>query len=317
MANGAPLLGIVVPCYNEEEVLPQTYSALTKVLDELISDCTIDSRSFIMFVDDGSKDSTWHLIQSFASSDAHIKGLKLAANAGHQNALFAGLMQARSLADCTISIDADLQDDTSVIRDFLREYKNGSQIVYGIRNERKTDTAFKRNSAQTFYKLMRMFGVKLRYNHADYRLMSKPALDALAEYKEGHLFLRGIVPLLGFKSSEVFYSRQERTAGTTKYPLKKMLSFAFDGITSFSSAPIKLITSFGIFALFMSLIAIIYVLISTFRGNIVPGWTSIMISVWVLGGLQLIAIGVVGEYIGKIFMEVKRRPRYIVEKFLE
>jgi len=317
MDSPAPLLGIVVPCYNEEEVLPQTYTALTGVLDMLISDNTIDNGSFILFVDDGSKDATWQLVQNFASADVRIKGLKLAANAGHQNALFAGLMQARSLADCTISIDADLQDDTSVIRDFLREYHNGSQIVYGIRNERKTDTTFKRSSAQTFYKLMRLFGVKLHYNHADYRLMSKAALDALAEYKEGHLFLRGIVPLLGFKSSEVFYSRQERAAGVTKYPLRKMLSFAFDGITSFSNAPIKLITSFGIFALFMSLVAIIYVLASIFAGNTVPGWTSIMISVWVLGGLQLVAIGVVGEYIGKIFMEVKRRPRYIVEEFVE
>jgi len=317
MEHSAPLLGIVVPCYNEEAVLPQTYTTLTGVFNALISDGTIDSGSFILFVDDGSKDSTWQLVQNFANTDKHIKGLKLAANAGHQNALFAGLMQARSLADCTISIDADLQDDTSVIRDFLREYQDGNQIVYGIRNERKTDTPFKRSSAQTFYKLMRLFGVKLRYNHADYRLMSKPALNALAEYQEGHLFLRGIVPLLGFKSSEVFYSRRERAAGVTKYPLRKMLSFAFDGITSFSNAPIKLITSFGIFALIMSLVAIIYVLTSILAGNTVPGWTSIMISVWVLGGLQLIAIGVVGEYIGKIFMEVKRRPRYIIEKFLE
>ena len=316
MEHTAPLLGIVVPCYNEEDVLPQTYTALTGVLNELASDGTIAEGSFVLFVDDGSKDSTWQLIQGFASDNKHIKGLKLAANAGHQNALFAGLMQARSLCDCTISIDADLQDDTTVIREFLQEYRNGSQIVYGIRNERKTDTTFKRGSAQTFYKLMRMFGVKLRYNHADYRLMSKPALDALAAYQEGHLFLRGIVPLLGFKSSEVFYSRQERAAGVTKYPLRKMLSFAFDGITSFSNAPIKLITGFGIFALFMSFVAVIYVLASIFIGNTVPGWTSIMISVWVLGGLQLIAIGVVGEYIGKIFMEVKRRPRYIVEKFL-
>ncbi|MCL2852022.1 MAG: glycosyltransferase family 2 protein [Defluviitaleaceae bacterium] len=317
MTQYVPTLGIVVPCYNEEEVLPRTLEALTGELDALVSDGMIGAESFILFVDDGSRDSTWRLIAGYAAADRRVKGLKLAANAGHQNALFAGLMQARASADCTISIDADLQDDTSVIREFLKRYAEGCQIVYGIRNERKTDTAFKRSSAQTFYKLMRLSGVKLRYNHADYRLMSRTALDALSDYREGHLFLRGIVPLLGFKSAEVLYSRKERAAGVTKYPLRKMLAFAFDGVTSFSKAPIKLITGVGLFGLLMSLVAIIYVVASILHGDIVPGWTSIMISVWVIGSLQLIAIGVVGEYIGKIFMEVKRRPRYVVEEFVE
>ena len=317
MTQPTPTIAIVVPCYNEEEVLPKTREALTQELDAFISDGLADSGSFILFVDDGSKDSTWQLILDYASDNRRIKGLKLAANAGHQHALFAGLMQCRTLSDCTISIDADLQDDTSVMREFLRRYSEGCQIVYGIRDERKTDTHFKRNSAQTFYKLMRMFGVKLRYNHADYRLMSRAALDAMAAYQESHLFLSGIVPLLGFKSAEVFYNRKERAAGATKYPLRKMLAFAFDGITSFSNAPIKLITGVGMFGMLMSLLAVIYVLASILHGDAVPGWTSIMISVWVIGSLQLIAIGVVGEYIGKIFMEVKRRPRYVIEKFIE
>jgi len=310
-------MGIVVPCYNEEEVLPAAREALLGQLDALISREAVSEGSFVLFVDDGSQDGTWRLIVEYAAADKRVKGLKLAGNAGHQNALFSGLMQARTISDCTVSIDADLQDDVAAIGYFLEKYAEGNHIVYGIRKERGTDTSFKRNSAQTFYKLMRIFGVKLRYNHADYRLLSRQALDALELYREGHLFLRGIVPLLGFRSAEVYYNRLERAAGVTKYPLRKMLSFAFDGITSFSNIPIRLITYAGIMTLAASVAAVAYVIASIAAGSVVPGWTSIMISVWVLGGLQLVGIGVVGEYIGKIFMEVKRRPRYVVEAFTD
>jgi len=311
-----PLMAVVVPCYNEADVLAQTHAELESVLLALIADGRVEDQSFILFVDDGSEDETWEIIEKLAkpSGASRVRGLKLAGNAGHQNALFAGLMHVRHRCDCAVSLDADLQDDTTAIGEFLKKYAEGSHIVYGIRGLRNTDTPFKRGTAEGFYSLMKALGVKLRHNHADYRLMSRQALDALSQYGENHLFLRGIIPLLGFSSAAVYYSRGRRVAGATKYPLRKMISFALNGITSFSNAPIRMITYMGILMLVLSVAAIIYSLVSVAAGRAVSGWASVIISLWFIGGLQFIAIGVVGEYIGKVFMEVKRRPRYIIEK---
>ncbi|MCR5801347.1 MAG: glycosyltransferase family 2 protein [Lachnospiraceae bacterium] len=311
-------LGIVVPCYNEEEVLGMTSEALRAVLDDLISKGKIASDSFIMFVNDGSKDRTWELIeeQHKLYKDKCI-GIKLARNVGHQYALTAGLLTAKDMCDVTISIDADLQDDVATIEDMIDKYHEGCQIVYGVRKERKTDSFFKRTTAQGFYKLMAAMGVKTVYNHADYRLMSKRALEEFAKYSEYNLFLRGMVPLIGFKTDCVYYDRKERAAGESKYPLKKMLALAFDGISSFSTKPITMILSIGFFIIFLSITAAVYALVSYGMGRVVPGWTSLILSLWFLGGLQLLAIGLVGQYIGKIYSEVKRRPRYAIEKILE
>ncbi len=310
-------LAIVVPCYNEEEVLEMSSEALRGVLDDLIDKRKISVDSFIMFVNDGSKDKTWELIEAEHEKYPYqVYGVKLAKNVGHQYALTAGLITAADLCDICVSIDADLQDDVNVIEYMVDKYHDGCDIVYGVRKERKTDTFFKRFTAQSFYKLMAHMGVNTVYNHADFRLMSCRALRQFSNYREYNLFLRGIVPLIGYKTDCVYYDRKERAAGVSKYPLKKMLALAFDGISSFSTRPIDLILTLGFIIVFLSFIALIYALVSYFTGNVEPGWTSLIISIWFLGGLQLLAIGLVGKYVGKTYIEVKHRPRYNIEKVL-
>ncbi len=310
-------LAIVVPCYNEEEVLNIAAKALRDVLDDLVNKGKIAKDSFILFVNDGSKDRTWELIEAeHKEHPVQVRGVKLAGNVGHQFALTAGLVTAKDLCDVTVSIDADLQDDVAVIEEMIDKYHEGCDIVYGVRKERKTDTFFKRTTAQGFYKLMSMMGVKTVYNHADFRLMSKRAVEEFSKYKETNLFLRGMVPLIGYKTDSVYYDRKERVAGESKYPLKKMLALAFNGISSFSVKPISMILGVGFFIIAFSVLAAIYALFSYFTGHVVPGWTSLMLSIWFLGGIQLLAIGLVGQYIGKIYIEVKQRPRYNIEKIL-
>lgn len=310
-------LAIVVPCYNEEEVLKIASEALRGVLDDLIGKGKIADDSFILFVNDGSKDKTWELIEEeHAAHPVQVYGIKLAGNVGHQFALTAGLITAKDMSDVTVSIDADLQDDVNVIEEMIDKFHAGCDIVYGVRKERKTDTFFKRTTAQAFYKLMHMMGVKTVYNHADFRLMSRRAVEEFSKYKETNLFLRGMMPLIGYQTDCVYYDRKERVAGESKYPLKKMLALAFNGISSFSVKPISLILGVGLFILFTSFVALIYALISYFSGHVVPGWTSLILSIWFLGGLQLLAIGLVGQYIGKIYIEVKQRPRYNIETVL-
>lgn len=311
------ILYIVVPCYNEEEVLAETTKRLTDKLNRMSADGLVSPDSKILYVDDGSRDATWNLIQDFNKNNPYVMGVKLSRNRGHQNALLAGLMTAKHLCDCAISMDADLQDDIEILDQFIQEYKNGCDIVYGVRGNRDTDTAFKRSSAQGFYKLMKLFGVELVYNHADFRLMSKRALEKLAEFDEVNLFLRGIVPQIGYKTATVEYERGERFAGESKYPLKKMLAFAFDGVTSFSVKPIRMITVAGLIIFLASLVILVYSLVVNAMGNTVLGWTSIVMSVWLLGGLQLMAIGIIGEYVGKTYMETKRRPKYIIDQILK
>ena len=310
-------LAIVVPCYNEEEVLKIASSALRGVLEDLISKGKISDDSFVLFVNDGSTDHTWELIEEeHAAYPMRICGVKLAGNVGHQFALTAGLLTAKDMSDVTVSIDADLQDDVTVIEEMMDKYHDGCDIVYGVRKERKTDTFFKRTTAQAFYKLMNLMGVKTVYNHADFRLMSKRAVEEFSKYKETNLFLRGMIPLIGYRTDNVYYDRKERIAGESKYPMKKMLALAFNGISSFSVKPISLIMGVGMFIIFLSVLAAIYALISYFTGHVVQGWTSLILSIWFLGGMQLIAIGMVGQYIGKIYIEVKGRPRYNIEKIL-
>ena len=310
-------LAIVVPCYNEEEVLQIASKALREVLDGLVKKGKIGADSFILFVNDGSKDRTWELIEAeHAAYPAQVFGVKLAGNVGHQFALTAGLITAKDLSDVTISIDADLQDDVNVIEEMIDKFHAGNDIVYGVRKERKTDTFFKRTTAQGFYKVMELMGVKTVYNHADFRLMSKRAVEQFSKYKETNLFLRGMVPLIGYQTDCVYYDRLERVAGESKYPLKKMLALAFNGISSFSVKPISMILGVGIFIVIASVLAAVYALISFFTGHVVPGWTSLILSIWFLGGLQLLAIGLVGQYICKIYIEVKQRPRYNIEKVL-
>ncbi|ULT56244.1 glycosyltransferase family 2 protein [Neobacillus drentensis] len=308
-----PVLTIVVPCYNEQEVLPETIRQLEGQLKELIADALISTQSKILLVDDGSKDRTWELIYKEGLRNNFVRGLKLSRNVGHQNALLAGLFTAKEHSDCVISIDADLQDDIRVIREFIVKFHQGFEIVYGVRKGRETDTLFKRSSAQGFYKLMKKMGVDLVYNHADFRLLSKRALQELERFNEVNLFLRGIVPLLGFRSDVVYYDRLERQAGETKYPFKKMIGFAFDGITSFSISPIRFVLLTGFVSFFMSLLFGGYFLFLKFFGTTLTGWTSLITSIWLIGGLQLIAIGLIGEYVGKIYKETKQRPKYIVE----
>ena len=308
-------LAIVVPCYNEEEVLETTNEELVRVLKDLIDKNKVSDDSYIMYVNDGSKDSTWNRILEAYNETKLVRGLNLAGNKGHQNALYAGLMYAKEDADMSISIDADLQDDTKVIEEMVDKYNQGIDIVYGVRNDRSSDSFFKRFTAQSFYRVMNMLGAKSIYNHADFRLMSKRAMDELALYKETHLFLRGIMPELGFKTDCVYYSRKERMAGESKYPLKKMLSFAFNGITSFSVKPLTMILWLGFAAIFISIAAIIYSLVRHFQGATITGWTSLFASIWFIGGVQLICVGVIGQYVGKTFMEVKERPRYYIESY--
>lgn len=311
-----PVLTIVVPCYNEEEVFDTAYNELKSVLSQLIDARYIDSYSKLLFVNDGSNDCTWDKIEHACISDENVNGIKLSRNFGHQNALLAGLEEAVKYSDCVISIDADLQDDIKVIKEFVLKYIEGNDIVYGVRSSRASDTFFKRNSALAYYRLMEKMGLPLIPNHADYRLLSKRALTTLLQYKETHLFLRGMVPLVGFKSTKVYYERKERAAGESKYPLTKMLSLAFDGITSFSVKPIRMIAIIGFLSAVVSFLAGIYVVIEKLLAQPVSGWASLMISVWFIGGLLLMSIGLIGEYVGKIYEEVKHRPRYIVEEIL-
>ncbi len=312
-----PVLYIVIPCYNEEEMLPITEKALTRLTDDMLAKKLIDPESRILLVDDGSKDKTWQVISGLHAKDPRYQGVKLAHNVGHMNALWAGMTLASEKCDCMISIDADLQDDINAMYGFLEEYKNGADVVCGVRSSREKDTAFKRNTAQMFYKMMNKLGVEMVYNHADYRLLSKRALDALLSFGEVNMFLRGMVPMLGFKVAKVEYERGVRVAGESKYPLKKMIAFAIEGITSLSNKPIRYVTVLGIICVLLSIAMGIYVLASLIGGHSVAGWASIMMSIWLLGGLQLVALGMIGEYIGKIYMETKRRPKFILEEFLK
>lgn len=305
-------LYIVVPCYNEEEVLAETTKRLTIKLDSMIQAGVISDASRIMYVNDGSKDKTWQMISGYFETNKYVTGVNLSRNRGHQNALLAGLMTAKEYADIVISMDADLQDDIEVIDKFVEEYNNGADIVYGVRNSRKKDSFFKKNTALMFYKLMAKMGVEIVYNHADYRLMSKRAIEELAGFKEVNLFLRGIIPMIGFKTAIVEYERDKRFAGESKYPLKKMIAFAIDGITSCSIKPIRLITTFGFMIFFVSMLLLIYVVIGHFLGNTVAGWPTLMVLMCFFGGFQIMSIGVVGEYVGKIYMETKERPRFII-----
>ncbi len=310
-------LMIVVPCYNEEEVFPSSAEQLIAVIKDLIKKEKISGDSGILFVNDGSRDRTWELISEAYKSSKYVYGLNLAGNVGHQNALLAGLNTVKDICDISVSIDADLQDDIGVIEEMVDKYYAGADIVYGVRSERGTDSFFKRTTAQTFYKFMAAMGVRSVYNHADFRLMSARAMKALSRYKERNLFLRGIVPEIGYKTDCVYYARKPRMAGESKYPLKKMLSFAWDGITSFSIKPITIVAVFGAIIIFCSVIAFIYTLISHFLGHTVPGWSSLMISIWFLGGVQLFSLGIVGQYVGKTYIESKERPRYNIEEFLD
>lgn len=310
------ILYIVIPCYNEEEVLHETKSQLLKKYNQLLNENKITPNSRIVFVDDGSKDKTWSMIEEIHKECAIFSGVKLSRNRGHQNALLAGLSTVAGLADAYISMDADLQDDINAIDGFLEEFGKGNEVVYGVRSARKKDTFFKRFTAEFFYKMMNKLGAEVVFNHADYRLLSERALQGLLEFKEVNLFLRGIVPMVGYKSSNVYYERNERFAGESKYPLKKMIAFATQGITSLSIKPIRMIISVGFFTFIISIAMLIYSLIRHLTGNTISGWTSTIISIWALGGLQLLAIGVIGEYIGKIYLETKERPRFIIDQFI-
>jgi len=310
-------LALVVPCYNEEAVIKISSEVLRGTLEDLIGKQKIAADSFVLFVDDGSKDRTWELIEEEHKQHEKIKGLKLAGNVGHQFALTAGLITAKDLSDVTVSIDADLQDDVAVIEEMIDKFHAGNDIVYGVRNDRSSDSFFKRFTAQGFYKLMAAMGVKTVYNHADFRLMSKRAVEQFSKYEESNLFLRGMMPLIGYQTDSVYYERKERVAGESKYPLKKMLALAFNGISSFSIKPISLIMTLGIVIIFLSFLAAVYALISYFTGHVTAGWTSLILSIWFLGGVQLVSVGLIGQYIGKIYIEVKHRPRYNVETFLD
>jgi len=309
-------LYLVIPCYKEEEVLPETAKRLQIKMQNLINSQKISADSKVVFVNDGSTDRTWEIIEQLHRENSLFEGVNLSKNRGHQNALLSGLMTVKDYADVTISMDADLQDDIDAIDEMLDKYYAGCDIVYGVRSKRETDTWFKKTTAEGFYKVMDWLGAKVVFNHADYRLMSKRALEGLAEFKEVNLFLRGLVPMVGYKSDIVYYERHERFAGESKYPLKKMLAFAFEGITSLSTKPIRIITAIGVAIMLMSLCMLGYFFVRYLTGNTVAGWASLAVSVWALGGLQLFAIGIIGEYIGKVYLETKHRPRYIVEQYL-
>ena len=313
---GKPILWIVIPCYNEEEVLPVTAPLFLQRIKEMAAAGKISDKSRVLFVNDGSKDNTWNMIKDLHKKNEIFQGINLSKNMGHQNALLAGLMTAKDLCDAAISLDADLQDDINAIDGMVDKFIDGCDVVYGVRSKRATDTFFKKFTAESFYKLMNSMGANTVYNHADYRLMSRRALMALAEFGEVNLFLRGIVPMVGFKSDVVYYERAERFAGESKYPLKKMLSFAIEGITSLSTKPIKIITGLGFFIFFVSIVVLIYSLVRHFTGQTIPGWTTTVLSVWAIGGLIMISLGVIGEYIGKIYLETKNRPRFIIESYV-
>lgn len=311
-----PTLAIVIPCYNEEEALPFTTAKLIAILDRMSAEGLVATDSFILCSNDGSRDKTWEVINRLHADDSRIKGISLAHNRGHQYALLAGLMTVKDMCDAAVSIDADLQDDPEAIVEMVRQYNAGKEIVYGVRSSRKTDTWFKRTTAHGFYKFQAAMGLKTVFDHADYRLMSARALDLLSGYHESNLFLRGIVPQIGLDTAIVKYERHERVAGESKYPLGKMISFSIDGITSFSAKPIRLIFFVGLTFMILDILVALYVLISYFRHDTIWGWSSIMLSVWFLGSLMLMGIGIVGEYIGKIFVEVKQRPRYAIRESL-
>lgn len=306
----------VIPCYNEQEVLPITAEQLRIKYDQLLQSGLIAESSRILLVDDGSKDCTWQIISQLHQKDSRFQGVKLSRNRGHQNALLAGLMTARSFCDAAISLDADLQDDINAMDAMLQKFQDGCDIVYGVRSDRETDTVFKRCTAQGYYKFMSGMGGELVYNHADYRLMSRRALDGLAEFGEVNLFLRGIVPMIGYRSDIITYARKERPAGKSKYPLKKMLAFAWEGLTSLSIRPIRMITILGTLIFLVSIGMLIYSVIRHAMGATITGWTSLAVSIWAIGGLQLLAIGIIGEYIGKVYLETKSRPKYIIETYL-
>lgn len=315
--NKIPILYVVIPCYNEEEVLYETTKRMKEKIQALIKNKTISDKSKVMYVNDGSKDKTWEIIKETNAKEPIFTGITLSRNRGHQNALLSGLMTAKNYADVVISMDADLQDDINAIDKMLEKYFAGNDIVYGVRSARKKDTWFKKTTAESFYKFMKVLGVDVVYNHADYRLTSKRVLEEFAKFKEVNLFLRGIFPLIGYKSDIVYYERNERFAGESKYPLKKMLNFAWDGITSFSVKPLRFICTIGFVILFVSIIIMIYSLIRKLTGNTVDGWAFLSISIWFIGGLQMISIGIIGEYIGKMYNETKQRPRYIISENLE
>ena len=315
--TGNDILYLVIPCYNEEAVLHETAKQLLAKMKSMFDRGMISRESKIMFVNDGSRDRTWEIIKELHESNPIYSGVKLSRNKGHQNALLAGLMTAKEKADMAISLDADLQDDVDVIDQMVEKYYEGNDVVYGVRSARDTDTFFKKFTAEGFYKIMQAMGVEIVFNHADYRLMSRRALEGLSEFREVNLFLRGIVPLIGYKSDIVTYERHERFAGESKYPLKKMLAFATDGITSFSIKPIRMITTCGFLIFAISILMLLYFLVVHFMGRTVHGWTSTIVSIWAIGGLQLLAIGIVGEYIGKIYLETKARPKYIIETVLD
>lgn len=312
--NNLPVIAVVLPCYNEELALPKSMPVMKEILNGMIDKGEISSESFVLCVNDGSKDKTWEVIKELNRNDQNIKGITLAHNSGHQYALYAGLMSVKDRCDAAISIDADLQDDPNAIVEMIKLFKEGYEIVYGVRSSRETDTWFKRNSARAFYKLQKNMGLQTIYDHADYRLMSQRALDFLSKYKEHNLFLRGIIPQIGLSTAIVQYKRNIRVAGESKYPFRKMLAFSVDGITSFTAKPIRLIFFTGLILMVLDILVAVYVLLSYFQGNVVGGWTSIMLSIWFLGSLLLIGLGIIGEYIGKIFVEVKNRPRYIIEE---
>ena len=311
------ILNVVIPCYNEEEALESTYKVLNKKMNSLIKENLISKKSKVVLVNDGSKDNTWNVIKKLHEENNMYVGVNLSRNKGHQNALLAGLMYAKDNCDISISMDADLQDDINVMDDMIKKYNEGSEIVYGVRNSRKKDSFFKRFTAEGFYKFMNIMGVEVVFNHADCRLISKRALQELSNYKEVNLFLRGIIPQLGFKTSISYYERNKRVAGESKYPLKKMLMFAMDGITSFSIKPLRMIAFIGFIILMCSIIAFIYSIVMKLLGNTVVGWTFIVCSIWLIGGIQMLSLGIIGEYIGKIYNETKKRPRYIIESIID
>ena len=310
------ILYLVIPCYNEEEVIEETKKRLEEKMLFLIKEKIISGKSKVVFVNDGSKDKTWGLITQFHQENTLFSGINLSKNRGHQNALLAGLLTVKESADMIISMDADLQDDIDAIDEMVEKYYQGADIVYGVRNKREKDTYFKRVTAEGFYRIMDYLGANTVFNHADYRLMSKRAVESLSEFNEVNLFLRGIIPMIGYKTDYVYYERNERFAGESKYPLSKMLSFAVEGITSLSVRPIRLISALGFMVFLVSIFYFIYIVVQYFTGNTIPGWSSVTASVWLIGGLILLSISIVGEYIGKIYLEVKNRPRYIVEEFL-
>lgn len=307
---------IVIPCYYEEAVLPETSRRLKEKINSLIIRGLISKQSRIVFINDGSKDKTWDIIRHLHNEDSIFQGINLSRNRGHQNALLAGLMTVKEHCDAAISMDADLQDDINAIDEMIEKFNNGADVVYGVRSSRETDTFFKRFTAESYYKILNKLGANIEYNHADYRLMSKRALEGLAEFGEVNLFLRGIVPMIGYNTDRVYYKRAERFAGESKYPLKKMIQFAAEGLTSLSIKPIRMITSMGFLIFIISFLVLIYCIVGSVQGRTIPGWTTTVISVWAIGGLIMISLGVIGEYIGKIYLESKHRPRYIIESYL-